>query len=304
MSIATHRPKGPPLNALRAFETAARCGSFTAAADELCVTPGAIAQHVKTLEHWAGAALFIRKAHGIELTALGSDILPGFITAFDSLGDAVKSLRTRARPDEIRIAALPSLAQLWLSPRLPRIRAAYPDLGISVFASEYPPNLDREQFDLSIFFQDAPLASGQLRIEHDVIFPVCSPALSQRIQHPEDLGAVTCLHDVSWNNDWQLWLQEQEPVIDVHTSGPGFSLYSLMLEEARNGAGVMIGHQALVRDHLERGELVRPFAGSVTLERGLVLSVQVNAPNADILKKIANALLETNAGQAHFTGVR
>ena len=302
MSIATHRPKGPPLNAIRAFETAARCGSFTSAADELCVTPGAIAQHVKTLEHWAGAALFIRKAHGVELTPLGSDILPGFIAAFDCLGDAVKSLRTRARPDEIRIAALPSVAQLWLSPRLPRIREAYPDLGISVFASEFPPNLGREQFDLSIFYQDAPLENGQLRIEHDVIFPVCSPPLGQRIQHVEDLGAVTCLHDVSWNNDWQLWLQKQEPVVDIHTSGPGFSLYSLMLEEARNGAGVMIGHQALVQDYLDRGELVRPFAGGVTLDRGLVLSRQANATNADILGKIVNALLETNGVQAHSTG--
>ena len=101
MNISPPRPKGPPLNALRAFETAARRGSFTAAADELCVTPGAIAQHIKTLESWAGARLFIRQAHGVKLTTLGSDILPGFVSAFDQLGDAVQTLRARAEPHNI-----------------------------------------------------------------------------------------------------------------------------------------------------------------------------------------------------------
>ena len=119
MTVSPPRPKGPPLNALRAFEAAARRGSFSAAADELCVTPGAVAQQVKSLEAWAGARLFLRHAQGVELTALGLDVLPGFVAAFDRLGEAAQALRSQAAPDTIGIAALPSIAQLWLSPRLP-----------------------------------------------------------------------------------------------------------------------------------------------------------------------------------------
>ena len=291
MSVATHRPKGPPLNALRAFETAARCGSFTAAADELCVTPGAIAQHIKTLENWAGAELFKRKSHGVELTALGRDILPGFTLAFDTLADAVLSLRTRAQPDQIRIAALPSVAQLWLSPRLPSIRAEYPDLAISVFASEQPPNLKREQFDLCFFYQDEPLDSDCRRIEVDAIFPVCAPQLAGRLEQLEDLSTVACLHDVTWNQDWKHWTREIAPGTELHTVGPSFSLYSLMLEEARNGAGVMIGHRALVQDHLERGELVAAFDGVVTLERSLTVRFQPGASNQSTLSRIVESLI-------------
>ena len=292
MSIATHRPKGPPLNALRAFETAARCGSFTAAAEELCVTPGAIAQHIKTLESWAGADLFERKSHGVELTALGRDILPGFTQAFDGLAEAVLSLRTRAQPDQIRIAALPSVAQLWLSPRLPGIRTKYPDLAISVFASEQPPNLKREQFDLCFFYQDEPLDSDCRRIEVDAIFPVCAPQLAQRLEKPEDLSTVACLHDVTWNEDWKKWAQGIAPKTELHTVGPSFSLYSLMLEEARNGAGVMIGHGALVQDHLDRGELVRVFDDEVSLERSLTVRFQPGASNESVLGEIVESLID------------
>ena len=87
MSISPPRARGPSLNAMRAFEAAARHGSFTVAANELCVTPGAVAQQVKSLEAWCGARLFKRQAHGISLTPLGAAVLPVFVNAFDGLGD-------------------------------------------------------------------------------------------------------------------------------------------------------------------------------------------------------------------------
>ena len=90
MAVSSPRPKGPPLNALRAFEAAARLGSFSAAGHELCVTPGAVAQHIKSVEAWAGGRLFVRRAQGVALTALGAGILPAFVTAFDHLGEAVQ----------------------------------------------------------------------------------------------------------------------------------------------------------------------------------------------------------------------
>jgi LysR family glycine cleavage system transcriptional activator len=272
MAVSPPRPKGPPLNALRAFEAAARLGGFAAAADELCVTSGAIAQHIKSLESWAGADLFERRSQGVRLTALGSAVAAQFSAAFDGLGEAVHSLRSGAAPREIRIAALPSVAQLWLSPRLPALRAAAPDIMISVTATEAPPNLHREPFDMSIFFVDGPGGSGSVDLGQDVIFPVCSPAIAARFRTPQDLAKATFLHDSTWSGDWNVWLNETLPGEPFDTRGPVFSLYSLAVEEAASGAGVLIGHEPLIARHLASGALVDLFGRRISLDRRLTVT--------------------------------
>ena len=151
--IEPPRPKSPPLNALRAFEAAARHGAFTAAAEELCVTPGAVAQQIKNLEDWVGAPLFDRQAQGVTRTRLDAETARDLTLAFDQIGSASQKLRIGGRPAEMRIAALPAIAQLWLSPRLPAIRETAPEISISVFALESPPNMRREHFDLCIFYE-------------------------------------------------------------------------------------------------------------------------------------------------------
>ena len=108
MSLDPPLPKGPPLNALRAFEAAARLGGFALAASELGVTPGAVAQHIKALEDWARMPLFRRKSQGVELTDQGRLICDDLSRAFDLIGTSVQNLRSGAEDSEIRIAALPS----------------------------------------------------------------------------------------------------------------------------------------------------------------------------------------------------
>ncbi len=271
MPVSPPRPTGPPLNAMRAFEAAARHGSFTAAAGELCVTAGAVAQHVKALEAWAGAALFIRRAQGVELTPLGHAVLPGFVSAFNQLSQAVQTLRAQAKPHHIRIAALPSIAQLWLSPRLPDIRATTEDVSISITALEVPPNLRREQFDLSVFIEAEPDHPHVIEICDDIIFPVCAPSLAAQLKNPEDLANVVCLHDATWSGDWAQWTGSAVPGTTVEARGPVFSLYSLAIEEAKNGAGVVMGHEPLVRGQLDAGTLVAPFKHRLTLKSKLVV---------------------------------
>src|SRR6218665_3995901 len=112
MPVAPPRPRSIPLNALRAFEAAARLGSFVAAAQELGVTPGAVAAHIKGLEAEIGAPLFERQKRGIMATALAQRVLPDFIAAFDALGTAAQALRREAAPQQVHIAALPAVAQL------------------------------------------------------------------------------------------------------------------------------------------------------------------------------------------------
>ena len=286
MSIAPPRPKGPPLNALRAFEAAARLGGFSAAAEELSVTPGAVAQHVKALEAWSGAPLFERRSQGVALTPLGQASLRDLGPAFDLLGEAVLALRARAAPRDIRLAALPSLAQLWLSPRLPALRAAVPGVVLSVTATERPPNPRRAPFDLALFFHDSP-PPNSAALGLDEIFPVCAPALAAGLRDPADLAGQVLLSDSSWAGDWALWLGEAAPELTLVPRGPVYSLYALALEDTRNGAGVLIGHGALVAPHLASGALVAPFAHRVRRGRGLYLTPTRRDP---LLTRIIKAL--------------
>ncbi len=290
MAVSPPRPKGPPLNALRAFEAAARLGGFAAAAEELCVTPGAVAQHVKTLEAWAGAALFERRSRGVRLTLLGEGALDALGLAFDRLGEAVQALRMKAKPGQIRIAALPSVAQLWLSPRLPAIRALIPDMTISVTAVERRPNMLREPFDLCIFYEDGPPAADAVEIGRDVIFPVCAPSFLASLQRTADLENATFLHDSAWSGDWALWLEAVAPAERFDTRGPIFSLYSLAVEEAKNGAGVLIGHEALVSAYLEAGTLVAPFETSLALDRRLTITLSPTSSEGSAPRRIAETL--------------
>lgn len=254
-----------PLNALRAFEAAARTGAFTLAAAELGVSPGAVTAHVKALEERLGAALFERQARGVRLTALGLAAVEELTGAFDALAGAEARLRALALPREVQIATLPAIAQLWLSPRLPALRAAAPEISVSITALEAAPNLKRSLHDLSLF----PAEAGGRLVAGDELFPVCSPALAARLGRVEDLGEVPCLSDTAWDRDWEVWLAAVGAKVAVR--GAAFSLYALAVEEAVNGAGVLMGHGALVEGHLQRGALVAPFPQRVALEKGLRL---------------------------------
>jgi LysR family glycine cleavage system transcriptional activator len=254
-----------PLNALRAFEAAARTGAFTLAAAELGVTPGAVTAHVKALEDRLGAALFERTPKGVRLTALGLEAVGMFTEAFDLMTKAEAVLREKAAPQVVHIATLPAIAQLWLSPRLPALRAAAPEISVSITALEAPPNLKRSLHDLSLF----PAESGGVLVARDELFPVCSPTLAARLRRVEDLGLVPCLSDSAWDGDWDAWLRAVGAKVAVR--GPVFSLYALAVEEAVNGAGVLMGHGPLVAGHLERGTLIAPFPQRVSLPAGLRL---------------------------------
>jgi LysR family glycine cleavage system transcriptional activator len=284
------KAKAPPLNALRAFESAARLGGFKAAAVELAVTPGAVAQHIKTLEAWAGAALFERMSQGVRLTTLGKAVADDFSAAFDQLGAAVIKMRSDASPRQVRIAVLPSIAQLWLSQRLPRVRAIAPETRISITALDRPPNLLREPYDLSIFFTSDEVSGYPVEVCRDVIFPVCSPALASRLKQPADLAGCQFLHDARWGGLWQRWLDEAAPGLGIDPSGPTFSLYSLALQEAQNGAGVLIGHRPLVRASLDDGSLVAPFEAEVELDSKLVIATPYPLRSASLLEKIVHML--------------
>ncbi len=287
MPVDPPRAKSPPLTALRAFEAAARLGGFSRAADELSVSPGAISQHIKSLEEWAGVRLFRREAQGVVLTDEGAAILADVTNAFDVLGSVAQQLRAAGRV--VQIAALPAIAQLWLAPRLPLLRSLCPELTLSVTALEQPPNLLRDPYALSIFY--APTQAGTL-LSPDEIFPVCTPEIAKKLNHPADLSTVPCIVDTSWVDDWPRWLAIASPTQSIPLQGPGFSLYALALAEAENGAGVLMGHAALVAGALARGSLVRPFNAALTLDCSLTAMLPP-APGNQAARRLLKALKKT-----------
>ena len=296
MPVAPSRPKGPPLNALRAFEAAARLGGFAAAAEELCVTAGAVAQHIKALEDWADAPLFQRRSQGVVLTPLGSEVASEFEDAFDRLGSAVQALRVRALPQDVRIATLPSIAQLWLSPRLPALRQALPGAILSVTVLERAPNLQREPFDLSLFFTVQPEGDAAVAICDEEIFPVCTPDLAETIARPADLKDVPCLSDVSWADDWDRWSDAIHPEDRFKPKGPSFSLYSLAIEECCRGAGILMGHAPLVDSLVEDGVLTAPFPERLRTGRTLTLTSSSSFARSSTYAPVVAVLMPRWAG--------
>lgn len=291
MPVKPPRPRGPHLNAMRCFEAAARLGGFAAAGEELSVTPGAVSQQVKALEDWIGAPLFERRSQGVELTSLGGSVVDEFGAAFDALGGALHRLRAEAPKQMISIAALPSVAQLWLSPRLPAVRDAFPDHRISITALEVQPNLRRGLFDFSIFIGKPTKDKTEYILADDVIFPVCAPAIAQRLKSPSDLMDETLIFDSTWADDWPTWFANLGQSDDVVQDGPAFSLYSIAIDEARNGAGVLMGHQALIEQHLASGDLVAPFKEKVVTGKSLILEAAVPLSKSNTLGRIVKMLM-------------
>ncbi len=289
MAIAPKRPKGPPLNAMRAFEAAARHVSFVAAADELNVTPGAISQHVKTLEGWAGTPLFRRNAQGVAMTSAGAELLPKFTAAFDELANATHALRNLKPETDFHIAALPSLAQLWLPKRLAEIRTRFPHINFSVTAMENPPSLSRELFDLSIFIGLPNPAQNQICVCPDEIVPVCAPSY---LRNFTDFDTSALLQDQFWIDDWRLWSDTVGTPIRNPQRGAQFSLYSLAVEETKAGAGMLIGHLALIEDAIADGALVKADARSCTTGRFIFLNLPHPSRQRPETEQIAMALSE------------
>ncbi len=257
----------PPLNAVRAFEAAGRHGSFLLAARELHVTAGAISHQVKALEAFLGVRLFHRLQRGIVLTDAGLNYLAGSRDAFDRLAAATDQLAIGNRTRTLRISALPAFAEKWLVPRLQQFQEQYPEIDLRLAADAELVDFITRDYDIGLRYTDGrhPGLRVQLLLEEQ-IFPVCSPALlrgRRPLRRPADLADQTLLYDVHWQDDWRLWLN----ALGLNDLQPRqesrFTLYSMALEAAIRGGGVLIGHSAMIAEDLAAGRLVAPFAERV-----------------------------------------
>ncbi len=280
MTLAPPRPLDmPSLNALRALEAAARLGSFSRAAEELATTPAAVAHHVKKVEAWAAQPLFERSARGVSLNRAGASALADLSAGFDSLSRAALALRSgRGTRRTLYIAALPSIAQLWVVPRMSDISRQFPGVDISLHATDVVPDLRHDGFDVSIFF--GPVAD---EMESDSLVPVAAPAVAERLQSPADLGSSHLLHDATWRHHWARWLEAAGQPHVRPDGGTSFTLYAMAIDAAVRGDGVLIGRRSLLGQYLERGQLVAPFDISVDTGDAITISYR-NPADADALR--------------------
>lgn len=267
----------PPLNALRAFESAARHLSFTKAAGELNVTPAAISHQVKSLEEILGLELFHRLTRGLSLTEAGRGYLPALTETFDRLVTATEGLRGQEVSGRLIITTMPSLADRWLIHRIGDFHRRYPEVDIVLRAEERRVDFIREEIDVGIRYGRGEwrgLRSTWLMDEQ--VFPVCAPSLMngpKPIRKLSDLRHHSLLHDFGahatepWLN-WDVWFREAG-LTDIDASrGLHFSNTALILKAAIAGEGVALGRSALLENDLRAGRLVRPMQATRPADYG------------------------------------
>lgn len=265
----------PSLTALRAFEAAARLGSFVKAGDELAVTPAAISQQVRQLEEELGVELFRRLPRGLLLTDAGRGCLPDLGRGFAHLARAVETTRAGRLEGALTVTVIPSFAFRWLMPRLPPFCAAYPMIDLNVRSEMRNVDFAREGVDLGIRYGRGryPGLDVTLLLEEEA-FPVCAPGLlggPRPLRRAADLRRHVLLHDTQVgdgepSSSWEHWLR-RAGVTDADTSrGLGFTDSTMLTEACLRGMGVALGRSALVADDLAAGRLVRPLAMSAPAE--------------------------------------
>lgn len=255
------------LNGLRALEAVGRLGSLQAAAEELGVTVGAVSQQVIKAEEQLGRAIFKRTARGLRETTFGAPFLARLSTAFRQLSEAVATIRRR--DDAIlTISVAPIFASRWLIHRIDRFSAAHPDISLRIEATMTLVDVARSDVDLGIRVGPGgwPDVATEFLIPQ-VVFPVCAPALAERIRTPQDLAAQPAVVDGNDAFTWERWLKAAGFDVPAPKTRHVFSDASLCLDAALSGQGVLLGYPVLASWALKEGRLVAPFP--IRVETGM-----------------------------------
>jgi len=252
----------PFLNGVRAFEAAARTGSFAKAADELHVTPAAISRLVHLLEERIGAELFERKANRLAPTPAGRTYQAGLTPLFDALANLTAQVSAMGGARVLTVGVGPTFAIRWLIPRLAEFQKVAPDMEVR-FATggAAAPYSDDWTCGITLGNGDWPGLVAE-RLFAANLTPVCAPALARRLKQPDDLRAATLLRVGHAREDWPRWIRAAG-LAKLSAKGPEFEYYGQALQAALDGVGVAMGISPYIDDDLRAGRLVAPFNRSV-----------------------------------------
>ena len=252
----------PPLNALKAFEAAARHLSFTRAADELFVTQAAVSHQIKALEEFLSLKLFIRRNRTLLLTEEGQAYFLELKDIFKNLQDATERLLARGSKGAITVATPPSFASQWLVPRISKFSLAYPDIDVRLKAVDFDEGFLADDIDVAIYYGRGRWSGIQAeKLQTEFLTPLCSPSLfqgSKPLNSLADLKHHVLLHDSS-RAIWKMWLKHFN-VFGVNVNqGPVFSHSMMVMQAAALGQGIALGNSVLAKPELDAGRLIMPF---------------------------------------------
>ena len=266
----------PPLNQLRAFEAVARHRSFTAGADELCVTPAAVSHQVRALEERLGASLFERGPRGVRPTREAQALAHEVGAAFDRIDAAAAALSAARMSGRLRLSAAPFLANRWLLPRLPRFREAWPALEIELMLAFETVDIQAMGLDGALRYGTGPWPGLEdLEIHRDRLGPVCAPSrLGTRRPPlaPSEIAALPLHGARGWADDWPAWFD----AAGHHGAPPTPILHesrAFAFDSALSGHGVCLADIRMTAADEAAGRLVRLHPLMVDRPQGLHLVV-------------------------------
>ncbi|MCF1427197.1 MAG: LysR substrate-binding domain-containing protein [Shewanella sp.] len=250
----------PPLNAVVAFETAARHLSISKAAGELFVTHGAISKQIRVLEAFLGCELFIREHRKITLTAAGHRYLPHVQLALQTLGSATSELKQQqAGSGTLKINVLPSLSIQWLFPRLQEFRNQYPRLFVDLSIGDFELDFHRQDYDIAIRSSKKPPANCHfIKLMDEEMCLVAAPALAARLNSLDDLNQMTLLKHTSRPSNWSDWAKQAGVALTTEEKF-GVEHFYMLAQAAASGMGVALIPRFFIEPQLADGSLVIPF---------------------------------------------
>lgn len=249
----------PPLNALRAFEAAARCKSFTKAAAELFVTQGAVSQQVKALEMQLGLKLFLRQHQQLVLTAPGQQYFSIVSDALHRISLGTEQLRHQASANVLTVSTSPDFAAKWLIHRLDKFAEACPEIDLRISASLHHVDFAAENIDVAVRHGAGNwdnLFTEKLCDEE--LFMICSPKRAAEIANPDDVLKFPLLHTDSLN-DWNAWLTAAHVDPSRVQRGPILNRVSLAIDAAIDGQGLALSRTTLAAWDILKGRLSAPL---------------------------------------------
>jgi LysR family transcriptional regulator, glycine cleavage system transcriptional activator len=269
----------PPLNALKCFETAARHGSFSRAAEELHVTQSAVSHQIRQLEEWFGVPLFDRQGRQTLPTPKGLELAASLAEAFGIMDAACQRIAKSDGKSTLTIAAIPSIATIWLIPRLPAFQKAHPNIGVRLLHAIYEQPIDFEDVDLAIVYGEWSQAPpGATKFLEGVSYPVCSALYLEQagpLKEPADLLKCGLLHDFD-RRPWSRWFKAAGTRIDDPLPGPLFEGFNLLHSAILAGQGVGLAPTAILADDLKAGRLVKLFDTPILEEKAYFISEPAN----------------------------
>ncbi|WP_024301656.1 transcriptional regulator GcvA [Pseudogulbenkiania sp. MAI-1] len=289
------RRKIPSIEALQAFETAARYQSFTRAAEELALTQSAVCKQIAALEEMLGIPLFHRIKRRVSLTEAGQVYAREVRENLDRMERSTLSIMAhQGSGGVIELASVPTFATRWLIPRLPQFYAAHPNITINITTRSDPFIFTDTVFDASIHFGSGvwPGAHADHLFGEEMI-PVCSPALLERqpCPRPEDLIRLKLLHLSARHDAWHKWFAAAGASDLNAMVGPRYELFSMLVEAARAHMGVALVPRFLVQEEIRSGSLVTPFDIPLQSEMGYFLVYPENKQASTTLQAFVGWLL-------------